>query len=47
MGFVNFFARFATVLAPQVAELDEPTPMIVFVFTALVAGVLALFIRPK
>jgi hypothetical protein len=46
LGFCNFFARIATILAPLIAEKPPPLPMLIF--TSMTAGgsVLALFIRP-
>jgi len=46
-GIVNFGARLASVFAPQVAELNEPWPMLSFVTTAIIAAFLVIFLRPK
>lgn len=47
-GFCNFGAKSATVLAPLLAEIKPPTPMIIFTAVAAIAAVLALFLRvPK
>ena len=40
-GFCNFMARFVTVLAPLVAQLDQPTPMITFVVSTAIACALS------
>jgi len=45
LGICNFFARFLTILAPFVAELDPPTPMAVFCSLSIGGIVLALFIK--
>lgn len=44
LGINNFFARFLTILAPYVAELDPPIPMAVFCSLCIGGIVLALFI---
>ncbi len=44
LGICNFFARFLTILAPYVAELDAPTPMTVFCSLCIGGIVLAMFI---
>ena len=47
-GFCNFGAKSATVLAPLLAEIKPPTPMIIFTAVGAVAGALALFLKmPK
>ena len=47
-GLCNLGAKLATILAPMLAEVNPPAPMIIFVCTALLAGVLSLFIQiPK
>ena len=46
-GFCNIGAKLATILAPLIAEVDPPTPMIIFTITAAVAGVLSLMIRKE
>ena len=43
-GFCNFGAKTATVLAPLLAEIQPPTPMIIFSGVSLVAGFLSLLI---
>ena len=47
MGICNVFARFTTVFAPIVANVDEPTPEIIFTTLTFIAAGLSLFIRPK
>lgn len=47
MGICNFFARFLTIMAPYVAELDPPIPMAVFCSLCIGALVLAMFIVDK
>eukprot|EP00347_Sterkiella_histriomuscorum_P019689 403340662 len=46
MGLCNMFARVASMIAPQIAEVEGPVPMILFCIFAGVAAVLSLFIRP-
>ena len=46
LGFCNFFARVATILAPLIAEKQPPLPMLIFTSMTAVGSVLALFIRP-
>lgn len=41
----NMFSRSATILAPQVAELDEPVPMQIFCVLCLIASCATFFIR--
>jgi len=43
-GICNVFARFATILAPIIAELKTPVPMLIYSISSVVAGVLCLFI---
>ena len=45
-GFVNVIARFAAIFAPQLAELDQPIPMIIVSVLTLVSGALVLFLKP-
>ena len=40
-GIVSFFARLSNILAPQVAELTQPAPMLVIFLGSLSAAVLA------
>lgn len=47
LGICNFFARFLTILAPDVAELDPPIPMAVFCSLCIGGIVLAMFIVDK
>ena len=47
LGICNFFARFLTILAPDVAELDPPIPMAVFCSLCIGGIVLAIFIVDK
>ena len=44
-GICNIGAKVATILSPMLAEVEAPTPMIVFTATATVAIVLSQFIR--
>jgi len=37
-GLCNFFARLATVLAPFVAEMDEPLPIALLTITCFTAS---------
>lgn len=43
-GVCNIFAKLATIIAPMLAEVDPPVPMIVFTILSLIAGVLSIFI---
>ena len=45
-GITNTFARLVTVLAPYVAELNQPIPIVVFIVCAGGAMVASLFIIP-
>lgn len=45
MGFTNVFSRACTFFAPMVAEVDEPTPMIIFTVLCLVTTVASLLLR--
>jgi hypothetical protein len=44
-GICNIGAKFTTILAPLMAEVKPPVPMILFCFTATVAGSLSFFIK--
>lgn len=44
-GICNIGAKLATIFSPYMAEVDPPTPMIVFSVLAIGAAVLSLFIR--
>ena len=44
-GVCNFFARLASMLAPQFAEFPKPTPMIIFCIMAIAAGFVSLFLQ--
>lgn len=44
-GLCNIGAKVATILSPMLAEVEPPTPMIVFSIIALLASVISLFIR--
>ena len=46
LGFCNFFARVATILAPLIAEKKPPLPMLIFTSMTALGSVLALLIRP-
>ena len=47
LGICNFFARFLTILAPGVAELNAPAPMAVFCSLCIGGIVFAIFIIEK
>lgn len=47
MGLCNIMARFLTIFAPIVAEIDEPVPATIFTILCCVAIVITLFIRKK
>lgn len=44
LGICNTFARTATILAPMLAEFDQPTPMIIFTILSGVAFISSLFL---
>lgn len=44
MGIASFFSRGCVILAPMVAEIAFPTPMIVFVAMTMVSGFTSLFL---
>ena len=44
MGICNFFARFLTIFAPDVAEMSPPIPMTIFSILSSIGIVLAFFI---
>lgn len=46
MGICNFFARISTILAPEVAEVEAPVPMIIFCALSSLAIVVTQFVRP-
>ena len=46
IGFCNFFARIATILAPEVAVRSAPLPMLIFTSMTSLGAVLSLFLRP-
>lgn len=43
-GLCNLGAKIATILAPMLAEVDPPVPMIVFSLMAALGGIVSLFI---
>jgi predicted MFS family arabinose efflux permease len=45
-GFCNAIARCAAILAPQLAELDQPIPMIIVSVLTLISAALVLFLKP-
>jgi len=45
MGISNFFGRFSTVLAPAIAEVDEPVPMMTCIIICLMAGIMCLQLK--
>lgn len=47
MGVCNILARFCTVFAPIVAEIEPPTPEIIFTTLVGAGFVMALFVRKK
>ena len=47
IGICNFFSRFLTILAPQVAELDPPIPMSIFIALSALGLILSFFIIEK
>ena len=47
MGITNVAARVLTLLAPMVAEIDFPTPMLVFTIINLVAALVSLLIEEQ
>ena len=47
MGICNIVARCITATAPVVAEIDEPTPEIIFTILSIIAVFISLFIRKK
>jgi hypothetical protein len=44
-GICNIGAKLATIFSPYMAEVDPPTPMIVFTILAVIAAVLSLFVK--
>ena len=44
-GFLNFASMFSTSLAPQVSNIEEPTPMITYTILALLSAICTLFIK--
>lgn len=46
-GISNLCAKIATILAPLMAEVDPPIPMILFTVIAFIAGTFSLFIVTK
>lgn len=44
-GFCQFFARIFTIMAPILAQMDEPLPMWIFVITSGIAGVISLGLK--
>ena len=45
LGFCNFFARVFSATSPVLAQIEEPLPVIAFIFTSLIACILALGIQ--
>ncbi|TNV79680.1 hypothetical protein FGO68_gene574 [Halteria grandinella] len=45
-GLCNIFARGINIVSPQIAELDQPTPMIVIGVTCFVAALMSLMLKP-
>jgi hypothetical protein len=46
LGFCNFFARFLTILAPEIAERPPPLPMVLFVSLTGLGIILIQFVKP-
>jgi hypothetical protein len=46
-GICNIGAKLITILAPLIAELDPPIPMILFCSTAFLACILSLLIKKQ
>ena len=46
-GVVNIFARCATVLSPIIAEVNAPTPMVIYGILAAACAVCSLSLRPN
>jgi hypothetical protein len=47
MGICNFFARIATIFAPEVAQAPGKTGMIIFSSLSALSFVLAIFLQKK
>eukprot|EP00347_Sterkiella_histriomuscorum_P020221 403338627 len=47
LGFMNCFCRFSSAIAPQVAELNKPNPMISFCVMGALACISSLFINDQ
>lgn len=45
-GFCNFLARVLTIIAPQVAEVDPPVPMIILTCLCATGILLIQFVTP-
>ena len=45
MGFCNIFARTVTFFAPIIAEVDEPTPIVIFTVLCTVTTFSAFFLK--
>lgn len=45
-GICNLFARISNILAPQFAELEQPTPVFIFAGMSLIGVVLSLVLKP-
>jgi hypothetical protein len=43
-GICNIFAKLATIISPELAEVDPPVPMIVFVVVAALSAALSLML---
>ena len=46
-GFCNFFARFFTIFAPQVAEIQSVFPMTLFSIFSCIAMITSMFLKVK
>jgi hypothetical protein len=45
-GLGNAFGRFAGILAPQLAEINQPIPMIILSSLSLATAILSLMLKP-
>jgi len=45
MGIANFVGRLSTVLAPAIAEIDEPVPMLTCIVICVLAGIMSLQLK--
>ena len=45
-GICNVIARFISILAPVIALLEQPYPMLIFSLSCLVAGLFGILLKP-